>query len=62
MFRKTILGLTALLMATELCFALQPAASKTEVRETTIKRTSSASGKGMYVLYCALCHSTDGIR
>jgi len=60
MFSKTMLGLSALLMATGLCFAQQPAASKTEVKKTTIKRTSAASGKEMYVQYCAACHGTDG--
>ncbi|HKM66821.1 MAG TPA: cytochrome c [Candidatus Acidoferrum sp.] len=56
MFRKSMLALSALLMATGLCLAQQ----QTEVKKAPIKQTSAASGKEMYVQYCAACHCTDG--
>jgi mono/diheme cytochrome c family protein len=60
MFRKSILGLSALLVAAGLCFAQQQPATQPEVKQTTIKQTSAASGKEMFVEYCAACHGTDG--
>lgn len=60
MFSRTTLALSAMLVAAGLCFAQQPAASKTEVKKTPIKQTSAASGKEMFVQYCAPCHGTDG--
>ncbi|MGC2173157.1 MAG: c-type cytochrome [Candidatus Sulfotelmatobacter sp.] len=32
----------------------------TTIQHVTIKPTSPASGKGMYMSYCAVCHGTDG--
>ena len=60
MFSKTAFALGSVLMAAGLCFAQQPAASKTEVKKTPIKRTNAASGKEMFVQYCAACHGTHG--
>ena len=60
MFSRTTLALSTMLVAAGLCFAQQPAASKTEVKKTPIKRTSAASGKEMFAQYCAPCHGTDG--
>src|SRR5580700_5256007 len=34
--------------------------TKTTIQHGTMKPTSSASGKGMYVSYCAACHGADG--
>jgi mono/diheme cytochrome c family protein len=60
MFRKSMLGLSSLLLAAGLCFAQQQSTNKPEVKKSTIKRTSPASGKEMFVQYCAACHGTDG--
>ncbi|HEV2101558.1 MAG TPA: cytochrome c [Candidatus Acidoferrum sp.] len=60
MFSRTTLALSTMLVAAGLCFAQQPAASKTEVKKTPIKRTNAASGKEMFAQYCAPCHGTDG--
>ena len=59
MFRKSILGLSALLVAAGLCFAQQPA-TQPEVKQAPIKQTSAASGKDMFVQYCAACHGAEG--
>jgi mono/diheme cytochrome c family protein len=59
MFCKTMLALSALLMATGFCFAQQETTSKPELKKTPIKRTNPASGKEMFVQYCAPCHGTD---
>lgn len=36
------------------------ALAQTTVKTTTAPQTSAASGKDMYVSYCAACHGTDG--
>ena len=55
MIRKIAFAVSTLLMATGLCFAQQP-----EVKKVPITPTSAASGKQMFVQYCAACHGTDG--
>jgi mono/diheme cytochrome c family protein len=60
MFRKTMLAMGTLLVATGLCLAQQPSESKPEVKKTPIKQTSAASGKEMFAQYCAPCHGADG--
>lgn len=60
MFWKTLCAASALLVAAGLCLAQQPAAGKPEVKKTPIKQTSAASGKEMFVEYCAPCHGTEG--
>ena len=37
-----------------------PDQSKTVVQHVPVAPTSPASGKEMYVTYCAVCHGTDG--
>ena len=34
--------------------------SGTVIKHVPVKVTSAASGKEMYVSYCAVCHGTDG--
>jgi mono/diheme cytochrome c family protein len=60
MFRRTALALGSMFMAAGLCFAQEPAASKTEIKKASIKQTNAASGKEMFVQYCTACHGTDG--
>jgi cytochrome c553 len=60
MFRRTALALGSMFMAAGLCFAQEPAASKTEIKKAPIKQTNAASGKEMFVQYCTACHGTDG--
>ena len=55
MLRKTML-LWALLAA----FVMVAAAQKTEVKKVPAPQTSPASGKEMYVNYCASCHGVAG--
>jgi mono/diheme cytochrome c family protein len=37
-----------------------PQAAKPEVKKVPAAYTDPASGKGMYMAYCASCHGTDG--
>ncbi len=60
MFRKTLLTMGVLFAAASLCLAQEAAQSKPEIKKEPIKQTSAASGKEMYVEYCAPCHGTDG--
>jgi mono/diheme cytochrome c family protein len=60
MFRKTMLAMGTLLVATGLCLAQQPGESKPEVKKTPIKQTNAASGQEMFTQYCAPCHGADG--
>jgi len=60
MFKKMMILLGSLLVATSLCLAQDKAAQKPVVKQTPIKQTSPASGKEMYTQYCAPCHGTDG--
>jgi mono/diheme cytochrome c family protein len=55
MLRKTML-LWALLVA----FVIVAAAQKPEVKKVPAPQTSPASGKEMYVNYCASCHGVGG--
>ena len=50
-FMLAILGLFS--------FAQQNEVNK-EVKHVPVKPTSAASGSGMYKMYCAVCHGTDG--
>jgi len=59
MLKKCIILLGALVVATGLCLA-QEQASKPVVKQTPIKQTSPASGKEMFIAYCAPCHGADG--
>ena len=52
--RRTFFFLLAILAVA--CLAL----AQTTVKTTTAPQTSAASGKDMYVSYCAACHGTDG--
>jgi mono/diheme cytochrome c family protein len=56
MLKKIMILLGALVLAASLC----PAQQKPVVKQTPIKQTSPASGKEMYVSYCAPCHGVDG--
>lgn len=59
MFRNSLLAL-GVLFAASLCLAQQDTQSKPAIKKEPIKQTSAASGKEMYVQYCAPCHGTDG--
>lgn len=60
MFKKSIILLGTLVVATGMCLAQEQPAPKPVVKQTPIKQTSAASGKEMYVAYCAACHGADG--
>jgi mono/diheme cytochrome c family protein len=60
MLRKSMILLGTLVVATGLCLAQEKTAQKTEVKATPIKQTNPASGKEMYIQYCAPCHGADG--
>lgn len=60
MLRKSMILLGTLVVATGLCLAQEKTAQKTEVKGTPIKQTNPASGKEMYIQYCAPCHGADG--
>lgn len=47
-------------MATGLCRAQDKTRQKPEAKQTVIKQTSPASGKVMFLQYCALCHGAEG--
>ncbi len=51
-----VLGLGLITIAAIFCVAQQ---TKTEVRHIPAPQTSAASGKEMFVAYCASCHGTD---
>jgi mono/diheme cytochrome c family protein len=59
MFKKFMILLGTLVVATSLCLA-QDASQKPVVKETPIKQTNATSGKEMYNQYCAPCHGVDG--
>jgi len=40
-------------------FALCAAAQENQVKHVPIQRTSAASGKEMFMTYCAVCHGKD---
>ena len=60
MFRKSMILLGSLLVATSLCLAQEKTDQQPVVKKTPIKQTNAASGKEMYGQYCAPCHGTDG--
>src|SRR5690348_13965401 len=47
------------LMSTAATLALHAQQAKPEIKHTSAPRTSAASGKEMFVAYCASCHGTD---
>ena len=51
-----VLGLGLTTIAVTFCVAQQ---TKTEVKHIPAPQTSAASGKEMFVAYCASCHGTD---
>jgi len=51
--------LTAIVVLAFGC-AILPGQSSPQVKKTNVKETSPASGKDMYVQYCASCHGKDG--
>jgi mono/diheme cytochrome c family protein len=56
--KKFILVLPALIVLT--CMATAQDQTKTTIKHVPAKATSAASGKEMYISYCAVCHGTDG--
>jgi mono/diheme cytochrome c family protein len=60
MFKKALIVLGTLLVATTVVLAQDKAATQPVVKKTPIQQTSAASGKDMYTEYCAACHGTDG--
>lgn len=60
MFKHSLLAMGVLFAATSFCLAQQATQTKPEVKKEPIKQTSPASGKEMYVQYCASCHGADG--
>jgi len=60
MLKKSMILLGTLVVATSLCLAQNVTDNKAVVKQTPIKQTSPASGKEMFVQYCAPCHGIDG--
>jgi mono/diheme cytochrome c family protein len=60
MFKKFMILLGMLVVATSLCRSQDNASQKPLVKETPIKQTSATSGKEMFNQYCAPCHGIDG--
>jgi len=67
MSRKTIIRsfAAAIIFSWVIMAAGQTAQDKTEdqtkiIQHEAVKNTSSASGKEMFISYCAVCHGTDG--
>lgn len=56
MLKKITILLGTLLVASTFCLAQD---QKPTVKETPIKQTSAASGKEMFIQYCAPCHGAD---
>lgn len=54
----TLLG--TFMLAASLCPAQDKAEQKPVVKPAVIQQTSPASGKEMFIQYCAPCHGTDG--
>lgn len=59
MFKKVLLMLGTLLVATTVCLAQEKAATAPVVKKAPIQPTSAASGKDMFNQYCAPCHGAD---
>ena len=60
MFKKSLMVLGTLLVATTVCLAQEKAETKPVVKKAPIQQTSAASGKEMFTQYCAPCHGADG--
>lgn len=56
--KKLILVFPALIVLS--CTIAAQDQPKKTIEHTTIKPASAASGKEMYISYCAVCHGTDG--
>ena len=56
MFKKSMILLGMLVVTTSLCLAQAQTDQKPVVKQTPIKQTSAASGKDMFIQYCAPCH------
>ncbi len=56
MFTRIIIALVALVVG----FAILGADTQPVVKRVPVSRTSPASGKDMFVSYCAACHGRDG--
>ena len=52
-----VIGL--ILISTAVSISLQAQAAKPEIKHTPAPQTSAASGKEMFVAYCASCHGAD---
>ena len=55
MFTRIVIALVALVVA----FAILGADTHPEIRKVSFSPTSPASGKDMFVTYCAACHGSD---
>ncbi len=60
MLKKSMILLGTLVVAASLCLAQEKTEQNPVVKKTPIKQTSAASGKEMYMQYCATCHGADG--
>jgi mono/diheme cytochrome c family protein len=60
MWKKSMILLGMLVVATSLCQAQAQTDQKAVVKSTTIKQTDPTSGKEMFTEYCAPCHGVDG--
>ena len=60
MLRKSMILLATLVVASGLCLAQDKSGQKPEVKQTAIKQTNPASGKEMFLQYCAACHGAEG--
>ena len=60
MLKRGLMLLGTLLVSAGLCLAQQNTDQKPVVKQAPIKQTSAASGKEMYIQYCAPCHGADG--
>ena len=52
-----VIGL--ILISTAVSISLQAQTAKPEIKHTSAPQTSAASGKEMFVAYCASCHGAD---
>lgn len=59
-WKKGMILLGTLVVATSLCLAQEKTDQKPVVKQTAIQPTSAVSGKEMYTEYCAACHGTNG--
>jgi mono/diheme cytochrome c family protein len=59
MFKKCMILLGMLVVATSLCLSQDNSSQKPVVKQTAIKQTNATSGKEMFNQYCAPCHGMD---